>query len=84
MGTRDIIVALVLTASFVILSEFLLNHKSNYCVLSKKYSINIDKNKDGIISDSEINQAMSLLEKAKKQKEKQRNMNLLNYYQSLT
>ena len=39
MGTRDIIVALVLTASFVILSEFLLNHKSNYCVLSKKYSI---------------------------------------------
>ena len=84
MGTRDIIVALVLTASFVILSEFLLNHTSNYCVLSKKYSINIDKNKDGIISDSEINQAMNLLEKAKKQKEKQRNMNLLNYYQSLT
>ena len=36
------------------------------------------------ISDSEINQAMNVLEKAKKQKEKQRNMNLLNYYQSLT
>jgi len=84
MGTRDIIVALILTASFVILSEFLLNNKSNYCVLSKKYSMNIDKNKDGVISDSEINQAMNVLEKAKKQKEKERNMNLLNYYQSLT
>ena len=27
MGTRDIIVALILTASFMILSEFLLNNK---------------------------------------------------------
>jgi uncharacterized membrane protein len=84
MGTRDIVVALVLTAVFVILSEFLLNNKSNYCVLSKKYSINIDTNKDGVISDNEINQAISLLEKAKKQKEKDRNMDLLNYYHSLT
>lgn len=84
MGTRDIIVSLVLTACFTVLSEFLLNHKSNYCLLSKKYYINIDKNKDGIISDSEINNAMKLLEKAKKQKEKERNINLLNYYQSLT
>jgi uncharacterized membrane protein len=84
MGTRDIVISLVLTAVFVVLSEFLLNNKSNYCVLSKKYSINIDTNKDGIISDSEINQAISLLEKAKKQKEKDRNMDLLNYYHSLT
>jgi len=84
MGTRDIIVALVLTAVFVILSEFLLNHKSNYCILSKKYYMNIDTNKDGRISDSEINNAMNILERAKKQKEKQRNMDLLNYYQSLT
>ena len=46
--------------------------------------MNIDKNKDGIISDVEINQAIKVLEKAKKQKEKLRNMDLLNYYQSLT
>ncbi len=84
MGTRDIVISLVLTAVFVVLSEFLLNNKSNYCVLSKKYSINIDTNKDGVISDNEINQAISLLEKAKKQKEKDRNMDLLNYYHSLT
>ena len=30
-----------------------------------------DKNQDGVISDNEINQAMNVLEQAKKQKEKQ-------------
>jgi len=85
MGTRDIVVAFVLTASFMILSEFLLNHKSNYCVLPEKYKhLNVDKNKDGVISDSEINQAISLLEKAKKQKEKDRNSQLLNYFHSIS
>ena len=36
MGTRDIIVALVLTAVFVVLSNFLLNAKSNFCILPNK------------------------------------------------
>ena len=34
MGTRDIVVALTLTAVFVILSEFLLNNKSKFCVFT--------------------------------------------------
>lgn len=85
MGTRDIVVALTLTAVFVILSEFLLNSKSKFCVLPDKYlRINVDTNKDGIISDSEINKAIETLEKAKKQKEKERNLDLLNQYHSLT
>jgi hypothetical protein len=85
MGTRDIIVAIILTASFTVLAEFLLNHKSNYCILPEKYKyLNVDKNNDGTISDSEINRAIATLEKAKKQKEKERNSTLLNYYHSLT
>jgi uncharacterized membrane protein len=85
MGTRDIIVSIILTASFVVLSEFLLNHKSKFCVLPDKYkTINVDTNSDGVISDSEINKAIETLEKAKKQKENNRNLNLLNlYHQSL-
>jgi hypothetical protein len=84
MGTRDIVVSLTLTAVFVILSEFLLNNKSKFCVLPAKYTrLNIDTNKDGIISDSEINKAIETLEKAKKQKENERRMDLLNHYQSL-
>ena len=84
MGTRDIIVALVLTAVFVVLSEFLLNNKSKFCVLPDKYKrLIIDTNKDGIISDIEINKAIETLEKAKKQKESERRIDLLNHYQSL-
>lgn len=85
MGTRDIIVSLVLTACFTVLSEFLLNHKSNYCILPDKYKyLKVDTNQDGKISDSEINKAIETLEKARKQKEKERNSELLNYYHSLT
>ena len=83
MGTRDIIVAFLLTAAFVILSDFLLNDKSKLCILPNKYKyLKIDKNNDGIITDSEINKAIETLEKAKKQKDKNRNMELLHYYQS--
>jgi hypothetical protein len=81
MGTRDIIVSIILTASFVVLSEFLLNHKSKFCVLPDKYkTIHVDTNGDGVISDSEINKAIETLEKAKKQKERNRNLNLLDFY----
>ena len=85
MGTRDIVVALILTAVFVILSDFLLNAKSNLCILpNKQQYLKLDTNNDGIINDVEINKAISLLEKAKKQKEKERNQTLMNYYQNLT
>lgn len=81
MGTRDVVVALVLTASFSIMADFLLNYKSKFCVLPKKYTqIDIDKNKDGIISDLEINDAISILERAKKQKEQGERASLLNNY----
>lgn len=83
MGTRDIIVAFLLTAAFVVLSEFLLNSKSKFCLLSNKYKrMNVDTNQDGIITDAEINKAIETLEKAKKQKEQERNMSLLNHYQT--
>ena len=61
-----------------------MNSKSKFCVLPDKYKrLNFDTNKDGVISDIEINKAIETLEKAKKQKESERHMNLLNHYQSL-
>jgi len=84
MGTRDILVALVLTAVFTVLSNFLMNSKSNYCILPDKYKhIKVDTNNDGHISDIEINQAIETLEKAKKQKDKERSLGLLNSFTSL-
>jgi hypothetical protein len=73
MGTRDIYVALGLTAIFVILSDHLFNEESSYCVVPYKYRVLdklIDTNDDKVISDSELNSAMAILEKAKKDKEK--------------
>uniref|UniRef100_A0A6C0KTN1 EF-hand domain-containing protein n=1 Tax=viral metagenome TaxID=1070528 RepID=A0A6C0KTN1_9ZZZZ len=73
MGTRDIYVALGLTAIFVILSEHLFNEESSFCVVPHKYRVLhklVDENNDGVISESEVNSAIAILEKAKKDKEK--------------
>jgi len=73
MGTRDIYIALVLTAVFTVLSDHLFNEESPYCVVPEKYRVLnklIDTNEDGIVSESEINSAIAILEKAKKEKNK--------------
>jgi hypothetical protein len=71
MGTRDIYTALVLTAVFTILSDHLFNEESPYCCVPEKYRILakiVDKNLDGKVTDEEINNAIAVLEKAKKDK----------------
>jgi hypothetical protein len=73
MGTRDIYTALVLTAVFTVLSDHLFNEESPYCVVPEKYKLLnkiIDKNEDGVISETEITSAIAILEKAKKDKTK--------------
>ena len=73
MGTRDIYASFILTAVFVILSDHLFNEKSDYCVLSKKSFKKVEKamdvNGDGVVSHAELNSAIAVLEKAKKEKE---------------
>ena len=74
MGTREIYPSLMLTAAFVILSEHLFNEESDYCIVPHKYRILnklIDTNNDGIVSETELNDAIKVLERSKK--EKQRN-----------
>ena len=72
MGTRDIYTALILTAVFTVLSDHLFNEESPYCLVPKKYRVLakiVDTNNDGIISEQEINDAISILEKARREKE---------------
>jgi len=74
MGTRDIYTALGLTAIFTILSDHLFNEESNLCVVPHHYRILnkqlIDTNNDGSVSELELASAISILEKAKREKQK--------------
>jgi hypothetical protein len=73
MGTRDIYTALGLTAIFVILSEHLFNEESSFCIVPHQFRVLekvLDANGDGEVTESELASAISVLEKAKREKKK--------------
>jgi len=73
MGTRDIYVALGLTAVFTILSDHLFNEESSLCVVPHDFRVLhklLDTNNNGDISEAEITSAIAVLEKAKREKQR--------------
>jgi hypothetical protein len=73
MGTRDIYASLGLTAVFTILSEYLFNEESSFCIVPQKYRILeklIDTNDDNVVSELELSAAVAVLEKAKREKQR--------------
>ena len=83
MGTRDIYTALVLTAVFTILSDHLFNEESPYCCVPHKYRILhklVDTNDDGVVTEQEINDAIAVLEKAKKDKQRMSQRQMFTLY----
>ena len=83
MATRNIYSALVLTAVFVVLADFILNEKSKYCLLPKKFIKSrklgeYTNNKD--ITDKDYSDAMDIVEKYKTQKSKRSQLNYLDAY----
>uniref|UniRef100_A0A6C0H743 EF-hand domain-containing protein n=1 Tax=viral metagenome TaxID=1070528 RepID=A0A6C0H743_9ZZZZ len=71
MGTRDIYCAFILTAVFTILTEHLFNEESKLCVVPHKYRILatiLDSEKNGTVTSDELNTAIGVLEKAKREK----------------
>jgi len=73
MGTRDIYVALGLTAVFTILSEYLFNEECSLCIVPHKYRVLhklLDTNDDGVVTEPELAAAIAVLEKAKKEKQR--------------
>jgi hypothetical protein len=83
MGTRDIYTSLILTAVFFVLTQHLFNEDSQYCILPKKYRKFhlFDTNEDGEVSQQEINDAVNLLTKAKKQKSALHREKIHDYFQ---
>jgi len=79
--TRDLINAILITAAFIILSQYAFNEQSSLCILPKKYKkLNsaMDLNKDGVISEDEIRKAEQILEKAKNQQHLYNKVFMLN------
>lgn len=82
MGTRDIPTAIILTASFTVLSNMLLNENSKYCIIPnkmKKIQEVMDTSGDGMVSQEEEKRAMEILEKAKQQRMKDVQGTFLSY-----
>jgi len=83
MGTRDIYASLMLTAAFTILSDHLFNEESNMCIVPDKYKVLaklMDINDDGTVSEIEINSAIGVLEKAKKEKQRKKQKESFTLY----
>ena len=71
LGTRDILIALTITAVFNVLIDYLLNEKSRFCIIPHKhreFEDALDLNGDGEVTENEINEALQILNKAKKTK----------------
>ena len=72
MGTRDIIVALILTCVFIIFADYLFNDNSKFCIISSGYSQKVKNNKTNEtkkITKKEVNDAINLLKRARNQKQ---------------
>ena len=82
-GTRDILMALALTAIFTVLTDHLFNEESKLCVIPKRYrefQHILDLDKDSQVSEEEIRTATAILEKAKKKIVKQEQLRNLNSF----
>jgi hypothetical protein len=82
LGTRDLVLSIIMTSAFIILSDHIFNEKSRFCVIPKhlkRLNELMDDNDDGIISREEEKKAMEILEKAKKMRKKKQQGEFLSY-----
>lgn len=80
MGTRDIYTSLGLTAIFVVLSEHFFNEESDYCMIPHHLRLSYGQNENDkkgeanttdTVTNEELNSAIAILEKAKREKLRQ-------------
>lgn len=82
MGTHDIIISILMTAAFIVLSNYLFNENCRYCIIPKsmrRINALVDRNKDGIISPKEEKDAIELLKRAEEQKKHKEQGEFLKY-----
>ena len=73
VGTKDVIMSILMTAAFIIMADFLLNANSRYCICPsymRRLAMEVDLNGDNVVSEQEEEKAIEILRKAKEQKKK--------------
>ena len=82
-ATKDIILSLILTSVFYVLTMHLFNENSSFCIIPqeyRKYKDVLDLNNDNIVTADEIKKAQEILEKAKKQENEKRMIETMNNF----
>lgn len=85
LGTKDLLIALALTAIFNVFVDYLLNEESKLCIVPKKYRNYkdvLDLDGDGVVTDEEIKKATEILRQAtemEKKKKHIKNISKFNY-----
>jgi hypothetical protein len=85
MGSRDILIALALTAIFNVLANHLFNEKSKFCIIParyRNYEDILDLDNDGKVSEKEIKKAKELLEKEKKKYKMREQLRMMNKFKT--
>lgn len=82
--SRDIITAILLTAAFTVMTRYIFNENSKFCILPEEYknvSQLLDTNNDGIISNEELEKAKSILSRYNNQQQLYSKIFMLNNLQ---
>ena len=85
MGTRDLVISILMTAAFTILAGHVLNENSKMCVIPaplRRLRAEADLNGDKIITNDEERRATEVLALAKKQRESAQQSGFVSYMQS--
>jgi hypothetical protein len=67
-ATKDIVTSILMTAAFIILSDFLLNERSRFCLAPSLVhkAAGTDKKEEGEVSEQDVIKAFQVLQKAEK------------------
>tara|TARA_X000000950_G_C13791062_1_gene609360 strand:+ start:242 stop:709 length:468 start_codon:yes stop_codon:yes gene_type:complete len=73
MGTRDVYIAFTIMMIFIIITDYLLDDDSMFCILPEEFKdyhqgLLESEGKDGEVTEEEIQKAEKVIERAKKQK----------------
>lgn len=82
IGTKDLVLSIIMTASFMVLSNYLFNEKSRFCIASgylNRLMLEIDRNGDNVISKEEEQWAIKTLQKARENEQKSQYSSYLSH-----